>query len=217
MSGITVTLNDEITPLLERVRTAAQAQGLALLGARAVGNVIRAHLVQLNAERHHYGRNYYAQAAQSVTTAALGTGAAVSITQVGIRQRYYGGPIDPKNSTYLTIPACPEAMAHRASEFSDLRFTYAPDDQGNMRPALVRNYSQIVSIGRRKKADGSVQFHVLPGSLMGGEVMFWLVKHVDQAPDSTVLPEPAAMSDAASKAIGNRLQRMSDRANPESN
>jgi hypothetical protein len=178
-----------------------------------MGNTIRDHLVGLDSERHKYGRHFYAQASRSITVTTVPQGAAVSITQLGFRQRLYGGPIDPKTGMYLTIPASPDAYGKRAGEFPDLHFAYVMDPETNaLRPALVRNQSTPISIRRRKKEDGSVNFHVTPGQLQGGEVMYWLVRHVDQDADPSVLPENSEMTASAVAAMDARFRRLSDRA-----
>jgi len=41
----------------------------------------------------------------------------VGVNQVGVRQRYFGGPILPVKAQMLTIPACPEAYGKTAGEF----------------------------------------------------------------------------------------------------
>ncbi|HEY5079418.1 MAG TPA: hypothetical protein VII43_06205, partial [Opitutaceae bacterium] len=164
---------DSVSPLLTRLK--AQAPGLVLVGGRAAGILIKDHLIELNAERHKYGRGYYAQAAQSLTVTAVPQGAAISITQTGFRQRLFGGPIDPKEAKMLTIPASPEAYGHRASEFPDLELTKAMNEQGRLCWALVRRLSTSISIRQRTRSDGSIQTKVIPGQQRGGEIMFWLV------------------------------------------
>jgi len=94
VSGIGITITqDDATPLLERLGTAALPSGISLVMARAVGIQVKDHLVALNAERHRFGRNYYAQAARSVTAIGAGGFAIVTVTQIGFRQRLYGGQI----------------------------------------------------------------------------------------------------------------------------
>jgi hypothetical protein len=208
VSGVTVTI-DTASPLLARLQTAAQRAGLALVGARAVANLIKDHLVDLDAKRHEFGRHYYLQAARSVSSRDGGTGLGlVTVTQTGFMQRLFGGRIAAKSTTYLTIPACPEAYGHRAREFNDLEFKLALDDHGSLRPALVRRVSQAISLVRRKQSDGRVQTKVKAGDLRGGEVMFWLVRSVYQRPDPSVLPEADKMQSAATGAINTRIERL---------
>jgi hypothetical protein len=209
-----VTQRDDISSLLERVKDAAAAKGLTLVMGRAVANQVRDHLVALNAERHRYGRNYYAQAARSVGVRATEGFALVTISQVGIRQRYYGGTIVPRTKRYLTIPARPEAYGMRAGEFNDLDFTMVLDPKsGNLRAALVRRASSSISIVKRKRKDGSFSFKTKATDFnAGGVVMFWLVRKVSQAADPSVLPTREEMLETAFTAGKRRLDRLAERA-----
>jgi hypothetical protein len=211
MAGVTIVL-DTATPLLSRLRDEAARGDLVLVGGRAAGQLVRDHLVQLNTERHRYGRGYYAQAAQSVTVTKVGQGAAISITQTGFRQRLFGGPIDPVNSKFLTIPASPEAYGRRAGEFPDLEMTKTMDENGTLRWALVRRPSTPIRFQHRKQADGSIKTKIVPGLTRGAEVMFWLVAHVNQEPDPTVLPADDFISATALAAMQRRFERLSDPA-----
>lgn len=198
MAGITIIL-DEVTPLLDNVRTVAQAQGLALVGARAAGSLVKDHLYGLDTQRHRNGRHFYRQAADSVSTGIVPQGAVVSINQTGFRQRLNGGAIRPRaGKKYLTLPACPEAEGKRAGEFSGLQFAYALDpESGALRPALVRPAGSLVKIGRKKAV-----------TTLKPEVLFWLVREVDQHADPTVLPHTEQMIAVASAAIRTRFSRL---------
>jgi len=210
---------DEAGPLLERLKTAAQAQGLALIGARAAGQLVRDHLFGINSQRHRYGRNYYAQAARSVNVQPVTDGAAININQVGMRLRYFGGVVRAgkgrssatgKLTKYLTIPARSEAHGMRASEFADLDFQLV-EYNGSIRPALVRRLSTPIRFSRRKQKDGSIKTSVRSGEVQGGEVMFWLVRQTKHQPDPSILPYPEQLNTRAVEAIKLRVIRVSDR------
>jgi len=85
----------------------------------------------------------------------------VTIHQAAIAQRFFGGPIETVNANWLTIPARTESYGKLAGEFDNLRFILFPSGTA----ALVDR-----------------------GAPSPGNVYFWLVKHVNQAPDETVLP-----------------------------
>ncbi len=209
MSGVGIVVNTA-GPLLERIVSAAQRAGLAVVAARAVALLTKAHLVALDEERHQFGRHYYLQAAKSVTARDGGSGLAlVTVTQTGFRQRLNGGTIVPgPGKRYLTLPNNPEDSGKRAGEFNDLEFGLAPYSDGSIRPALVRRASSAVSFIRRKLKGGGVRVTVKPGELRGGEVIFWLVRKVFQRPDPTVLPSGEAMQATATEAITRRILRV---------
>jgi hypothetical protein len=211
MSGVTIRL-DEATPLLERVKSVAAAKGLALVGARAVGSLVKEHLYGLDSQRHRYGNHYYMQAGDSVASAIVPQGAVVTITQIGFRQRLFGGTITAKNVTYLTIPVAPEAFGHRAREFPDLDFAIVHDpDTDTMRPALVRRAQTKIRHRRVKGEGGAVNFKATAVATLMPEIMYWLVRSVDQQPDPTVLPYGEQMAQVATDAIQTRLNRLGTR------
>lgn len=208
---------DSASPMMARITTAAKQQGLALVGARAGGQMVRDHLFALNTERHRYGRNYYAQAARSVTVNPLGeTGATIGVTQVGIRLRYYGGTVRAgkgkssatgKPTRYLAIPAREEAYGMRPSEFHDLSFELVETGNGGVRPALVRRLSTPIRFVRRKQKDGSIKTSVKAGEVRGGEVMFWLVRKTTHRADPTVLPTMLDLMGRVISAMNERIDR----------
>jgi hypothetical protein len=87
---------------------AARRVGSALAPARihpvigkAAANVFTRHLRGLNRTRPNQlgstnRTNYYAAAARGTSFVAESDGATVSIAQIGIRQRFFGGTIRPK-------------------------------------------------------------------------------------------------------------------------
>ncbi|MDP2227283.1 MAG: hypothetical protein Q8J78_07370 [Moraxellaceae bacterium] len=215
MSGTGIIINrDDASPLLARVKDAATAAGLSLVMARAIGIQVKDHLIALNAQRHKFGRNYYARAARSVSSRSAGGFALVSINHVGIRQRLNGGTIRPKaGKRFLTIPATPEAYGMRAREFSDLKVGRAINPRGRIQWALIRKASTAISFTRRKQKDGSVKIKVRPGELRaGGEVIFWLVSRVTQRKDPSVLPTTQQMAAVGVAAAENRVTRLAARA-----
>lgn len=212
MSGVAIVL-DEVTPLLQRVKTAAAAQGLAVVAARAVGGLVKEHLYGLDSQRHRFGNHYFRQAADSVTTGAVPQGAIVSVTQIGFRQRLKGGTINAKPGKALTLPEDDEAYGKRAREFNDLTMQRVINPEtGALQMALVRNLSTPISIRRRKQKDGVIKTTITPGEVRGGEVMYWLVRRVTQRRDPTVLPYAGQMNERAKGAINSRLQLLQDRA-----
>lgn len=215
MSGVTYRI-DEATPLLERLRNAAAAHGLALVGGRAGAQLVRQHLFGLNAERHRYGRNFYAQAARSVHVAKVPQGAAISITQTGFRQRLEGGTIRAKPGKALTIPEDESAIGKRAGEFSDLHLAkFVNPRTGELQAALVRNLSTPITIRRRTLKDGLIKTKISALAQRGGEIMFWLVKSVTQRPDPSVLPHKEHIAARVVGAIKARLARLASRADAQ--
>ncbi len=196
--GIHVNITDGAVPEIVRLRVAAEPARLLPVAGRAAAIVVRDHLVALDEERHvDGGRHFYFQGSRSVHSDVVGTKAIVSVNQIGIAQRYFGGPIvagaNGSGKQWLTIPAREEAYGHRAGEFSDLHFVFFREGLA----ALVQNEQS--SLGGRR---GSHK-----GETLGGGVFFWLVREVNQEPDPTVLPKAEEITGAAVAAIGDVLMR----------
>jgi len=164
---------DTASPALARLETALSDGSIARVAGRSLRNTVRSHLFQKNTTSgNRLGgtrTNFYTKAARSVQVSfqgyrGRGNTATVSINQVGIRQRYYGGRIDAKPGKLLTIPADASAHGRRAREFSNLHAIYFRGGQ---------------SVGALVDAND--------------QVMFWLSRYVVQKPDPSVLPTEAAM------------------------
>jgi hypothetical protein len=206
---------DEATPLLEAVQNEAQAKGLALVAARAVGGLVREHLYGLDSARHRGGRHFYRQAGDSVHSAEAPQGAIVSITHLGFRQRLLGGTIRARNAKNLTIPATAEAQGKRAGEFNDLDWALAHNPKtGALQPALVRRPQTVIRYSRRKNAEGGVSLRARGVMTLLPEVMFWLTPSVEQRADRSVLPRDQDINATALGAIERRFLRLKGRTTP---
>ncbi len=194
--GVTIvtTVEDQATPMFQRLGAAVQRPDIRRVMGRAIATRLRKHFSQLDAERPNKlggtRTHFYGQARRGVQQPDLtGDGVKVAINNVGIAQRYFGGDITPKVAKWLTLPVHPEAYGHRAREFGDLDFV--PLD-GQRRAMLVRSS---------------------PDSPSGiGEVFFLLVKRVHQEPDPTVLPSSEDLQGEALQAGDSHLNLLKERA-----
>lgn len=204
-------VRDTATPALQRMAAAVQPGRLQAIIGRSAANTYKQHLLGLNQTRANAlggpRTNFYAAAARGTSFRVVGDDVVVSISSVGIRQRYFGGTIKPKTTKYLTIPAIPEAHGKRASEFQGLRFAIVPDEQGRQRPALVQGAQTLIR-GRRSK--GGVRFRAI-GEIRE-RVVFWLARSVTQQPDPTVLPYTELVETRVQRDVAAYLQLQIDRA-----
>jgi len=140
-------------------------------------------------KKHWPTTGFWPRAAGATSWQATDGGVTISVNQTGVRQRYLGGPIQPKNGRkYLTIPACAEAYGKTARDFSNLKpVPYISN--GHLAFALV----EADATATKNKSAGR--------DFAGGGVYFWLVQSVYQAPDSTVLPDKSEIRQTASDAI----------------
>jgi len=193
--AISIDVNDTGTPIVRAVSRAMQLEAIGPIIGRSANNTIREHLFGLNQSRPNAlgGRRtqYYAQAARGTQFQFSGDTVIVSINQIGIAQRYYGGTIKPKTSKYLTIPVHPAAYGHRAREF-DLELVFGRGGQP---------YALATKAGGKGKNAHSV-----------GEIYYRLVKSVTQQANPEVLPTNAEVDDAINTDVGSYLDRIVARA-----
>lgn len=206
MIGLEINLRGTAGQTLRRLRGAIDPARLSPAAGRAVRNVVRDHLFRLNQERPNQlgGKrtNFYTGAGRATQFVMQGDIAVVSINQVGIRQRFFGGTIRPKTAKYLTIPVHPNAHGKRAREF-DLEVVFgeggkpiALATKGTLRREVTQTRSGNIrsrNVGRR------------------GEIYYRLVRQVVQQPDVSVLPRPDQTYGAAISAINTEVDRATGR------
>jgi len=194
--GLHIAIDDQIsTPLIRAGQYARKPEMRKVMG-RGVANDLRQHFSKLDQERPNEmgGRrtHFWGQARRSVQNPVLldADTVSVSINQVGVAQRYYGGDIYAQPGKALSLPARAEAYGKRPGEFTDLHIEVFKEHD---LAALVQNDQTSLSI-RKKKGGGRT---VKRGEEQGGGVFFWLVKRVTQDGDPSVLPTDAELRLAA--------------------
>lgn len=193
--GLTITVSGEGGAVPRRVLGALAPARLNPVIGRAAANTYRSHFFALNKSRPNRlgGKrtNYYAGAARATSFALQGDDTVVvSVNQIGIRQRVFGGTIKPRNAKFLTIPVAPEAHGKRAREFGDLELVFG---QGGQPIALAH------------KAQGKRRY---------GMILFRLVKSVTQQPDPTVLAPRKDVVAAIKTAVTATVDRATRRGGP---
>jgi hypothetical protein len=168
----------------------------------AMQQVIFDHFARLSSDSEHHqtadslGANrtgFYEKAARGVQQPQLESdGVSVSIEMEGLAQRLFGGTIEARPGSFLTIPARAETYGHRAREFSNLMLIIFPSGLG----ALVAPTDTPMKRGRGKRGFGSERPSFTRTFDEGG-VYYWLVKQVTQQPDPTVLPTDDEMLEPA--------------------
>lgn len=191
MVSLRLNITDTATPALRRLEAGIQPARLAPIIGRSARNAIRTHLFARDGQGNRLGgrrTHYYGTAGRATNFTLEGDTVVVSIPQIGIRQRYYGGTIKPKTAKYLTIPVHPAAHGKRAREFSDLEVVFG---QGGRPIALARK-----AAGKRTL----------------GEIYYRLVRSVTQAADPTVLPTMDALAAAIRPDLEQHITRLTARA-----
>lgn len=186
--AITISITDQITPVLNRLKVGARTQVNPVIG-EAVTLLFQKHLRGLPSNKKGYPTTHFWQRAVRATfPTVLADGVMITISQQGIRQRYYGGDIKPgAGKSYLTLPANPAAYGHTAREFN-LKFAFV-DDGGFQRPALVAQRSVASQVTQTRNG----KFKHTADEL-GVVVFYWLVRQVHQEPNPDILPDEATIS-----------------------
>ena len=177
-------------PPLLRLADGVKRPEVRRVMGRGVANRLRKHFTELDSKRANRlgGKrtHFYGEVRKSVQNPLVEApdGVMVAINHVGIAQRYFGGVIEAKPGSKLTIPVHPEAHGKRAREFNDLTPIYFPDGDG----ILVREN---------------------PASPSGiGEVYYLLRQRVEQKADATVLPTDSELETAGFEAGEDHIQTL---------
>ena len=209
--GIEIRVKDGATGTVANLRAGLQPAQVNPIVGRSARNTYREHLFGLNNQRANAlggpRTNFYASAARGTQFRVQGSEVIVSINQVGIALRYFGGTVRPRTKKYLTIPAVPEAHGKRASEFPGLHFAFELHPKFHvLMPCLVQGAASLLGLRRSK---GTVRARFI------GErhrrVIFWLVKSATFQADDTVLPHPELVEAQAVRALGDYVKLLMQR------
>lgn len=171
-----------IPAVRDRLEQSVPTQELLEAGARGISNVLIRHLRARNTRPSKPGwpkSNYWADAADSVSTKLGGTSALISIHAPGVRIHLKGGVIKPKKAGgALAIPARPEVAGIWPSEYS-----------GRARVFLLV----------RKALGKAYLVEAEPGGHL--RILWRLLPQTRHTADPTVLPSETRLSRAASEAV----------------
>jgi hypothetical protein len=189
---ISVSVTDNATPAISRVRTFLQGEDVKQLVGQMAVNAFGVNFDNKNQISNALGgprTNYYSDARKATSFEVSGDTVTIAVKQVGISLHYYGGTVTPIRTKYLTIPARPECHGKRASDFPDLIVLWGR--KGPYGLGLLEKVG-IGTVGASK-----------PNST----VYFWLVKKATIAPDPTVIPEDSALLDPIAEKLGQVAER----------
>jgi len=140
----------QLSSLLKDLKGMPEETSLLNAISYAGENTVREHLYAKDRQPNKMGApktHYYRQAGDSASGAVANSKVIITVKQLGIRQRYYGGTITPKRAKRLTIPLKAISRGKRASEFKDLYVrgkALGRDTGGNFEAlyALVKSVTQ---------------------------------------------------------------------------
>lgn len=183
MSTGNIQIADGITPELNRIAREMQRprQLTAALG-KQLEKDFRAHFLELDRKPNKMGwpsRHFWSKQvrAQTALTEVTDERAVVTIASPEFAHKVYGGTIRPTRGKTLAIPRTAEAYkagSPRERGVDDLDFI--PLYKGNLVGALVKRMQSVLG-GKNR------------GKLIGGDIQYFLVRQVTQAPDPDAWPK----------------------------
>lgn len=194
--GVSITVTDTATPFVwEKIKTFSLANLQKLVGP-ALNRQLRQHFVANRGNKKGWPTtNFWERAARATSWDKSGAGVVVSVNQIGVRQRVFGGTVKAVNASALTIPISPVSYGHVASDFPGLFFLKTK--KGAYLVQAGQQISEKGNLTKRTKAGGNASRR-LKAQL---NFLFKLAPSVMQAADPTVLPEDEQIVNTALKAI----------------
>lgn len=122
MINVSVSVADNATGAVESLLSRNMARLQAAVGPAMVRLFRRNFLAKGTNKKGWPTTNFWSRAAKATTWAPIPNGVAIIVNQIGVRQRYFGGPINPVRARLLTIPLVAEAYGKTAREFTGLFF-----------------------------------------------------------------------------------------------
>jgi hypothetical protein len=177
---------DDFTPALKAQLEALQPRAIAKEVGEALVTTTQKHLRANGTNKRGWRTtNFWSRAARSTSWTATDEGTVISINQIGVRQRFFGGRIAPVNAKALTIPISASAYGKTSKDFPDAFLIRTPKGAYIVRYGgsftATGKFSQrkrtITNYGKKQdKAKATLEF------------LFKLVGSVTQKEDRTVLP-----------------------------
>jgi hypothetical protein len=199
-----VTKNTAI-PRLQELQARLTPQRMGAAAGPAVARVVQRHLVSIKGNKRGWPTTHFLErAARSTSWQSVAEGVLVSINQVGMRQRYHGGPIKPVKADALAIPISPVSYGHVPRDFPGLFLLKTPKGAYLAQRVGAQEGETKAQKGKRIRGLGG-NWKRRKGT--GLNLLFKLSGGVNQAADPGVLPDKGAMTTAALDAILASLKR----------
>ncbi len=116
--AIEIQVTDSATPAIQEQIRKCDPHVVATRVAVPLSQYWRDHLKMLPRNKHGYpSTGFWEQAARSVIGLAVGGSVLLSCDKLGVRQRYYGGPIAAVHHANLTIPITAEAYGTTVADW----------------------------------------------------------------------------------------------------
>lgn len=119
--GVSISATDLATPALEAKLAQIQPDRLRAILAPGLTQFTQRHLLSNGTNAKGWpSTHFWADAARGTSWTASEGGFTISINKIGVRQRYFGGPIRPVSARALAIPINPVSYGHVPADFPGL-------------------------------------------------------------------------------------------------
>lgn len=193
--AIRTSVVDHATPAIEAKLAQCSPKRLRAIVGPALTRHVQTHLLGNGKNKRGWpSTGFWSRAARSTTwwSNAANANVIVSINQIGVRQRYYGGVIRPVKAQALAIPISPVSYGHLPSDFPDLFLV-----QTKKGAFLCQRGTEISAksgkIVGRKKIGGN-NSRRLKAEL---NFLFKLQKSVTQTGDKSIVPSADELMEVA--------------------
>jgi len=169
-----VDIKDAATLPLQRKIAACSGRRLNGFIGPAVARLTRNNFRSLPTNKDGYpSTHFWAGAANSTSWTELPEGVLISVSQIGVRQRYQGGEIHAVNASALTVPVSAQAYGHVAADFPGSFLL------------KTKKGAWIVQYGGGRHTDSTLEF------------LYKLETSVTQDANPNVLPSDEAITETA--------------------
>lgn len=174
MTSTSISIIDRASPALRAKIDACRPQRLNAFIGPAVAKLTRENFRGLPTNKMGWpSTGFWRGAANSTSWQTLPEGVLISISQIGVRQRYQGGEIHAVNAKAMTVPVSAQAYGHVAADFPGSFLL------------KTKKGAWIVQYGGGRKHDTTLEF------------LFKLVTSVTQEANSNVLPSDEEITSTA--------------------
>ena len=195
--AVSITASDLATPALEAKLAQIQPERLAGILGPGLTQFTQRHLLANGTNSRGWpSTHFWADAARSTSFTRSESGITISINKIGVRQRYYGGPIRPVTAKALAIPISPVSYGRVPADFPGLFVLKCASGA-----YLVQNNEGVSektgrTIGRTGK--GGNAGRRLKSNLT---FLFKLSAGVQQDPDPSVIPSEDELTETGMSII----------------
>lgn len=199
--AIKTSVVDHATPAIAAKLAQCEPSRLRAIIAPALTRHVQTHLLSNGKNKRGWpSTGFWAGAARATSWQAVDSGGknvsvVISVNQIGVRQRYYGGRIAPVKARALAIPISPVSYGHVPSDFPGLILV-------KTRKGAYLCQRDAGAIGKETRTSYKSRRRGLGGNAASRQraslnFLFKLQKSVIQSGDKSIIPAPEQLMEVA--------------------